>query len=65
MILRYVFLAKHDLQADNNLLKRRVLIFNMLRNVDDSQFNSLFSHLFLYGFQHYSPQIHCFQNSFL
>lgn len=65
MILRYVFLSKHDLQADNNLLKIYVLILNMLRNVDDPQFSSLYSHLVGYGFHYYIPQIHSFYNSFL
>jgi hypothetical protein len=60
MILRYVFLFMHDLQTDNNLLKRSVLILNMLRNVDDSQINSLYSHLVGYGFHYYIPQIHSF-----
>jgi len=59
-ILRYVFLSKHNLQDDNNLLKRCVLVLNIFRNVDDSQFNSLCSHLVGYSCHYYIPQTHCF-----
>jgi hypothetical protein len=41
MILLYVFICKHDQQADNDLLKGCVLILNMLRNVENLQYNSL------------------------
>ena len=59
MILKYVFLSKHDLQADNNLRKGYGLVLNTLRNVDDSQFNTLCSHLFGSGSHYYIVQIHC------